>query len=124
MVDSLKYFELVIQLLELEINNDDYLEIAKYIEENSKKNYVFLHRHAFLFQAYLDLIGWKIDVETFVKTGDIESTTSLYKEDFAIEKLEWIKNSVVVLDRPVWNIYQNTTFDTLFIHNDVKLLVC
>lgn len=74
-----KYFDLLLDLLELE-DTVGYEEIAAYLEQYSTEDILIAHRAAFLFSAYLELLRGEIEPEEFVLVGDVESAIPLRKE--------------------------------------------
>lgn len=67
-----KYFELLLDLLEIE-NKDYYVEISKVIESNKDKKLKVYHQYFFIFEWYKDLLNWKITPEEFLQLGDMGS---------------------------------------------------
>ncbi|MDO4714230.1 MAG: hypothetical protein Q4B28_06400 [bacterium] len=74
-----KYFDLVLDLLELE-DTLGYQEIAGYLEKYATEEILIAHRAAFLLDAYLKLLRGKIEPEEFVLVGDVESAIPLRKK--------------------------------------------
>ncbi|NOZ45105.1 MAG: hypothetical protein GXP45_08450 [bacterium] len=62
----------MIQILEIEneLDMNAYIQMVKYILEHKEESYLFLNRHAFLFDAFRDFLLEKIDLEVFMQTGD------------------------------------------------------
>jgi len=91
----IKYFELLLDLLNIE-DNWSYVEIAKLIEKNKDKDLKVYHQYFFIFEWYRDLLDWKIDTEEFLKIWDIWSrvrfpddkpdSISLLSSDFTPDK--------------------------------------
>ena len=117
----LKNFEIVMDLLELDVDRKKYMEIATFCEKNKDKVFFFFHRHAFLFVAFLELLREEISLEFFMATWDVGSkdklisfsgadsfSASLSDSDF-LEDLGW---SYVVLDNGMlssfWDLDQKS----------------
>ena len=79
-----KYFELLLDLLEIE-NKDSYVEISKVIESNKDKKLKVYHQNFFIFEWYKDLLDWKLAPEEFLQLGDMDS-----KLRFDLDKLDSI----------------------------------
>lgn len=79
-----KYFELLLDLLEIE-NKDSYIEISKIIESNKYKKLKAYHQYFFIFEWYRDLLDWKLSPEEFLQLWDIGS-----KLRFDLNKLDSI----------------------------------
>ena len=60
-----KYFDLVLDLLEIE-GKTEYQALASEIENYQEKTILFAHRLAFLFSVYLKLLRGQIEPEEFV----------------------------------------------------------
>lgn len=68
-----KYFELLLDLLEIE-NKDSYIEIAKTIESNRDKKVKAYHQYFFIFEWYKKLLEWDMEPEEFLQLGDMWSS--------------------------------------------------
>lgn len=68
-----KYFELLLDLLEIE-NKDSYIEIAKIIESNRNKKVKAYHQYFFIFEWYKKLLEWDMEPEEFLQLGDMWSS--------------------------------------------------
>lgn len=77
----IKYFELVLDLLELE-EKSELTEIATALSEanQERKAVLIAHRYAFLFKARLKLCSGAIEPEEFVLIGDVDSAFPLIEE--------------------------------------------
>ncbi len=103
----LKYFELLLELLEtdIEIDKKKYLEIANYMIKNKNINVFSYNRHYFIFENFYNLINWKIKLEDFFVTWDITSKKKLWNKknsfDFIQDKeYEKIKEKTcIILDK-------------------------
>ena len=60
-----KYFDLVLDLLEIE-GKTEYQALASEIEKYQRKTILFVHRSGFLRSAYLKLLREHIEPEEFV----------------------------------------------------------
>lgn len=75
----IKYFELLLELLDIEdVVREKYIFIAKKIETIWKNTDTYssircYHRHAFIFEWYQKLINNEITTEDFIQTWDIKS---------------------------------------------------
>mgnify|MGYP000848604623 FL=1 len=76
-----KYFDLVLDLLELE-EKAELLELAERLSEASERGekVVIAHRYAFLLNAWLKLCSGEIEPEEFVLIGDVDSAFPLLQE--------------------------------------------
>lgn len=76
-----KYFDLVLDLLELE-EKSELSELAELIVAACDKGESILiaHRYAFLLKARLQLVSGKIQPEEFVLVGDVDSAFPLREE--------------------------------------------
>ncbi len=127
----LKYFDLLLDLLEIntDIDKEKYRSIAKYILEHKEKKYLILHRYRFVFEAFLDLVSWNIDLEKFLQTGDLYSNIPLYKKDdsypFDLKKsFHGVQNGVIILDELVWNMSSHDDLQALVKDNQLVVLSC
>lgn len=68
-----KYFELLLDLLEIE-NKDSYIEIAKVIESNKDKKIKAYHQYFFIFEWYKRLLDWNMEPEEFLQLWDVWSS--------------------------------------------------
>lgn len=77
----IKYFELVLDLLELE-EKAELTELATALSEANQagKTILIAHRYAFLLKAWLKLCSGVIEPEEFVLIGDIDSAFPLLQE--------------------------------------------
>lgn len=77
----IKYFELVLDLLELE-EKTELTELATSLSEahQAGKTVLIAHRYAFLLNARLKLCSEKIEAEEFVLIGDVDSAFPLLQE--------------------------------------------
>jgi hypothetical protein len=97
-----KYFELLLDLLDI-TSKDDYLKIAKIIEDNHGKKFEIYHQHAPIFRWYIDLLDDAITVEKFLSIWDINSDI-LYNPDrwdsisFLRENNELDDDTIYILD--------------------------
>lgn len=67
-----KYFELLLDLLEIE-NKNSYIEIAKVIELNKDKKIKAYHQYFFIFEWYKKLLDWAMEPEEFLQLWDMWS---------------------------------------------------
>ena len=108
-----KYFELVLDLLEIEEDKEELMLLAESLvnEEAAGNDIYFAYRYHFLFNAYLALVRWEIEPEEFVQIGDTLETFPIYhaKEDTTkaclerIQQWNYPKETVIVLDENMWN---------------------
>ena len=68
----IKYFELLLDLLEIE-DKENYIKIANIIESNPWKKLEIYHQHAPIFLWYKSLISGNQSIEDFLKIWDINS---------------------------------------------------
>lgn len=76
-----KYFDLVLELLELE-EKTELSELAEALSEAQEqgKTVLVAHRYAFLLKAWLQLCAGKLAPEEFVLVGDVDSAFPLFQE--------------------------------------------
>lgn len=76
-----KYFDLVLELLELE-EKKELSELAEALSEAQEqgKTVLIAHRYAFLLKAWLQLCAGEIAPEEFVLVGDVDSAFPLLQE--------------------------------------------
>jgi hypothetical protein len=76
-----KYFDLVLDLLELE-EKAELTELATALSEahQAGKTVLIAHRYAFLLNAWLKLCSGEIEAEEFVLIGDVDSAFPLLQE--------------------------------------------
>lgn len=108
-----KYFELVLDLLEIEEDKEELMLLAKSLaKENAEWNDIyFAYRYHFLFNAYLALVRWDIEPEEFVQVGDTLEKFPIYHSKEAstkacLERLQqgdYPKETVIVLDESMRN---------------------
>ena len=67
-----KYFELLLDLLEIS-PKEDFLKVAKVIEDNRWREIVIYHQYSPVFYGYMDLLDWKISIEDYLQIWDINS---------------------------------------------------
>ena len=89
-----KYFELLLDLLDIN-NKDDYLKIAKIIEDNQWKNFEIYHQYAPIFTWYINLLDETITLENFLRIWDINSDI-LYSPD-RCDSISFLKNNISFL---------------------------
>ena len=77
-----KYFDLVLDLLELE-EKAELTELATALSEahQAGKTVLIAHRYAFLLNAWLKLYSGEIEPEEFVLIGDVDSAFPLLQEE-------------------------------------------
>lgn len=75
-----KYFDLLLDLLEIQ-DKKPYQELAHQIAHApAEKTFLFAHRGSFILKAYLDLMKGELAPEEFVLIGDVESAVPLWEE--------------------------------------------
>ncbi len=108
-----KYFDLVLELLELE-EKEKLKDMAIQLKKHQEKwdNIAFFHQYDFLFKAWLALCAEEISEEDFVQIGDVDSSFQLYDESkrTAQEYFDNLKNKdteedVFVIDENAWNLF-------------------
>ena len=109
-----KYFDLVLDLLELE-NREKLGTVADFLEdENNKgKDVFYATRYDFLFKAWTDFLNWVINEEEFVQIWDTESKRPLYQKDKILLK-DFLQNlkgwelpeeEILLIDQDGWNFF-------------------
>lgn len=98
----IKYFELQLELLEIQ-KKEDCIKIAKIIEKDPKRNFEFYHQYAFLFEWYKKLINWEISEDEFTTLWDFHSQSlfDIQKKDsisFLKSNPNLDSNTIYVLD--------------------------
>lgn|GEM_PF-268443 len=86
----LKYFALVVDLLEMEQYKDRYMSFAERMVPSLDFEYYFFHRHGFLFSGFLKLLRGEISPEVFAGIGDVES-------EFPLSDGQTVKDFEVIL---------------------------
>lgn len=109
-----KYFDLVLELLELE-KKEKLKDAAIKLNEYQSKwdSIIFFHQYDFLFKARLALCANKITEEDFIKIGDVDSPFPLYdknKKDTNTFFSELKNNNlpeekIIVIDKDAWNYF-------------------
>lgn len=108
-----KYFDLVLELLELE-EKEKLKDTALQIKNHQEKwdNISFFHQYDFLFKAWLALCAQEISEEEFVQIGDVDSQFKLYDENkmnakgyFNALKNNSFSEDVYVIDQDAWNFF-------------------
>lgn len=109
-----KYFDLVLDLLELE-EKAELSGLAERLSEASKRGekVVIAHRYAFLLNAWLKLCSGEIEPEEFVLIGDVDSAFPLLQEGQEtskelIEKLKtWFipDEELIIIDERAWKFF-------------------
>lgn len=109
-----KYFDLVLDLLELE-EKAELSELAERLSEASERGekVVIAHRYAFLLNAWLKLCSGEIEPEEFVLIGDVDSAFPLLQEGQEtskdlIEKLKtWFipDEELIIIDERAWKLF-------------------
>lgn len=109
-----KYFDLVLDLLEIN-EKQYYSDLASQLKKLQEqwKTINLSIRYAFLFEAWLDLLKWKINEEEFVLIWDCDSLIKLMdkgkqKTKKTVSKLQnWesLKEDVILLDELGWNLF-------------------
>lgn len=122
-----KYFDLVLDLLELE-EKAELLELAERLSEASERGekVVIAHRYAFLLNAWLKLCSGEIEPEEFVLIGDVNSAFPLLQEGQEtskdlIEKLKtWFipDEELIIIDERAWKLFltpeEKVTLEKIF----------
>lgn len=92
-----KYFDLLLDLLEIqEPDRSSFAGIGEIISHHTNKELIIQHRMRFIFEAWWDLLHERIDLETFLATGDVISKVSILK--IKNEELKIKENSMIVMD--------------------------
>ena len=109
-----KYFDLVLDLLELE-EKAELTELATALSEahQAGKTVLIAHRYAFLLNAWLKLCSGEIEPEGFVLIGDVDSAFPLLPEGQEtrkeiIEKLKtWFlpDEELIIIDERAWKLF-------------------
>ena len=109
-----KYFDLVLDLLELE-EKTELTELATALSEahQAGKPVLIAHRYAFLLNAWLKLCSGEIEPEEFVLIGDVDSAFPLLQEGQEtskdlIEKLKtWFipDEELIIIDERAWKLF-------------------
>ena len=109
-----KYFDLVLELLELE-GKENLKSIALQLEKYQKEwnTISFFHQYDFLFKAWLALCAWEISEEEFVQIWDSESNIQLYNEDKknthtyfeSLINKNFPEEDVILIDQDAWNLF-------------------
>jgi len=108
-----KYFDLVLELLELE-DKENLKKTALQIKDHQEKwdNISFFHQYDFLFKAWLAFCNQEMSEEEFVQIGDVESQFKLYnenkknaKEYFSALKNKDFSENVFVIDQDAWKFF-------------------
>ena len=98
----IKYFELLLDLLEIEESNRaEYTDIANKIElvwERSKSpsSLQCYHRHAFVFEWYQKLLNKEITTEEFTQIWDVKS--KLFFDTKKQDSISFLKSNPVLED--------------------------
>ncbi len=113
----IKYFELVLDLLELE-EKTELTELATALSEANQagKTVLIAHRYAFLLKAWLKLCSGAIEPEEFVLIGDVDSAFPLIEEgqetsQELVKKLkDWIlpEQDLIIVDTLAWKLFLTT----------------
>ena len=108
-----KYFDLVLELLELE--EKEKLKDTALKLKNHQENWAsiaFFHQYDFLFKAWLLLCAEKISEEDFVQIGDVDSQFQLFDENrknaeeyFSSLKKNSFEEDVFVVDQDAWDLF-------------------
>ena len=108
-----KYFDLVLELLEIE-EKEKLKDTALQIKNHQEKweSISFFHQYDFLFNAWLALCAQEISEEEFVQIGDVDSQFQLYdenkknaKEYFESLKKHDFPEDVFVIDQAARNLF-------------------
>lgn len=109
-----KYFDLVLELLELE-EKEKLKNIALQLKEYQENwdSISFFHQYDFLFKAWLALCNEEISEEEFVQIWDVDSKSKLYDENKkdSHEYFELLKNKelpnekIIMIDQDAWNFF-------------------
>lgn len=113
----IKYFELVLDLLELE-EKAELTELATALSEANQagKTILIAHRYAFLLKAWLKLCSGAIEPEEFVLIGDVDSAFPLIEEgqensQDLIKKLKdglLPEQDLIIVDELAWKLFLTT----------------
>lgn len=109
-----KYFDLVLELLELE--GKEKLKDTALKLKNHQENWAsiaFFHQYDFLFKAWLSLCAWEISEEEFVQIWDSESNIQLYNENKknahtyfeSLINKDYPEEDVILIDQDAWNLF-------------------
>lgn len=108
-----KYFDLVLELLELE-EKEKLKDMALQLKDHQEKwdSMAFFHQYDFLFKARLSFCAQEISEEEFVQIGDVDSQFQLYdenkknaKEYFESLKKHDFPEDVFVIDQAARNLF-------------------
>ncbi len=75
-MEYLKYFEVVLDLLNIE-PKESYLAVAQLCIEKDQYTLKCFHKHSFLFDAFGELVKWEISLDVFMSVGDVDSPRNL-----------------------------------------------
>jgi len=122
----LKYFSLVLDLLEIEPKSE-YLCVAEKIVENIDSKLFCYHRHRFLFVAFKELLEEEISLEEFIQIWDVDSSKKIYDPKImnSVDFLDWVKNKIEILDKESLYIVDKLSWELGEVDIDgVEILYC
>jgi len=108
-----KYFDLVLELLELE-EKEKLKDMALQLKAHQERwdSMTFFHQYDFLFKARLSFCAQEISEEEFVQIGDVDSQFKLYdeskrnaKEYFELLKKQDFSEDIFVIDQAARNLF-------------------
>lgn len=94
-----KYFELLLDLLDI-MDKDDYIKIAKIIENNHGKNFEIYHQYAPIFMGYIKLLDKKITIEDFLRIWDINS--DILYNSHRHDSISFLQNNTILDDNTIY----------------------
>lgn len=93
----IKYFELLLDLLDIEQSiRAKYIDIANKIESQKYSDIKYYHRHAFVFQWYQKLLNKEITAEEFTQIWDIRS--KIFFDTKKHDSISFLKSNPVLDD--------------------------
>ena len=105
------YFDLVLDLLEIEEESLSALAEELALAHQQGKRIKIAHRHQVLLEGRLLLLAGKLSPEEFVQIGDVESALPLWKEEGSRELLQQLQSwmlpeeELIVIDERVWKLF-------------------
>jgi len=92
-LENIEYFASLVELLNLDVDRDAYINVAKQLEKMKDRDVFIYHRYSFIFEAFLDLLLWKIEIEDFMKVWDILSDRIIFDEN-SIDSEKFLKSII------------------------------
>jgi len=108
-----KEFNMLLELLNLDVDKEQYLHVFLMMEKNLNKDFYCVHKHSFLWNACWKFLRGEIELADWLQLGDVDSQQKLYDSD-SESSMSFVKSVVdwtTVIDEKRLYLVDKLTFD-------------